>query len=291
MEKTYKTCKTGSRCGGRIYMITKEPLSIKPRFLIGEELEQLNKPELYKSKQNIKRRYNGMKKEILTFIEDLKDLRKECVEHCEATCTDTKLSHEGKVSQISHNIDILKKWADERSEEIVLKLRNKIEAINAEETADLRKKRESSEYNNRLMNMRELLEKTADRLTDEEIKISLEQFANDPIAIEVFWGMFGYKRLGVLPEDNRGKRQELLQKVINNVQHSVEMLTDVKYQEDTFMNSFFVNGFYLSNTTLLMFDMAFVESLTDDCTQYQNPENNAPDNKDFGFGGFQHINN
>lgn len=273
----------GKNGGGYTYTTTHEPSKVKPRFLIGEELEQVNKPELYKNKQIIKRRCNGMKKEILTFIEDLKDLRKECVEHCEATCSDKKLTHEGKVSQIEHNISALKKWAAENSEDIFVKLKNKIEAINNEEAAALRNKRESNEYNNRLTSMLDLLGKTADKLTDEEIKISLEQFADDPIAIEAFRGMFGYKRMGLLPEDSRGKRQEMLRKVINNVQHSVEMLTDVKYHEQAFRDSFCVNDFYLSNAVLLMFNMEFVESLTDDCTAELEENAQKEKNPDFGF--------
>lgn len=252
--------------GRRSSLYIKQASSIKPHFVLGDELEALENPGLYQNKQKIKERTKGMKRKILTFIEDLKDMRKKCIEACGYTCQDTKLSHEGKIDQMNHNINVLKEWATDGSGKIVRELENKIEAINQEEAAAYKKKRESADYAARLNSTLELLKVSADRMKSEDVTMAVEQFADDPMAIAAIRDVLGFKRAGLAPTDNRGKRQTVLQSVINNVQHSVDRLTDIKYQESGFPGSFAVNDFSLSLPALTMFDMAFVESLTDDCT-------------------------
>lgn len=284
MRGNYKA-KHGVRGGRKTYVCSSK--SSTPQFVTVQELEAIYKPDLYKKKQEIKRSYSGMKREILTFIEDLKDLRKECVDCCETICRDPSLTHEGKINQIDHNINKLKEWAYEKCEQIALKLNNKIDNINQQEAAELLAKRMSSEYSNRLTDMLDLISKIADQLTDEEIKLSLEQFNNDPVAIAAFKKIIGFDRSAVLPKDDRGKRQKTLYKVISDVQHSVELLTDVKYQEDAFMGSFAVNDFYLSNAVLYMHDTAFIESLNDDCTD-EMAQHDSPMDANFGLD-FTHL--
>ena len=252
--------------GRRSSLYIKQASLIKPHFVLGDELEALNNPGLYQNKQKIKERTKGMKRKILTFIEDLKDTRKKCVEACGYTCQDNKLSHEGKIDQMNHNISVLKEWAADASGRIIRELENKIEAINQEEAAAYKKKRESADYAARLNSTLELLKVSADKMKNEDITMAVEQFADDPMAIAAIRDVLGFRRAGFAPTDSRGKRQAVLQSVINNVQHSVDRLTDIKYQESGFKGSFAVNDFNISLPALTMFDMAFVESLTDDCT-------------------------
>lgn len=252
--------------GRRSSLYIKQASPIKPHFVLGDELEALKNPGLYQNKQKIKERTKGMKRKILAFIEDLKDTRKKCVEACGYTCQDNKLSHEGKIDQMNHNIGVLKEWAADASGRIIRELENKIEAINQEEAAAYKKKRESADYAARLNSTLELLKASTDQMKNEDIMMAVEQFADDPMAINAIRDILGYKRAWLAPSDNRGKRQAVLQHVIDNVKSSVSMLTDVKYQESGFESSFAVNDFNISLPALTMFDMAFVESLTDDCT-------------------------
>lgn len=269
--------------GRRSSLYIKQASAIKPHFVLGDELEALENPGLYQNKKKIKERAKGMKRKILTFIEDLKDTRKKCVEACGYTCQDTKLSHEGKIDQMNHNISVLKEWAADGSGKIIRELENKIEAINQEEAAAYKKKRESADYAARLNSTLELLKVSADRMKSEDVTMAVEQFADDPMAIAAISDVLGFKRAMLAPDDNRGKRQATLQRVIDNVKSSVSMLTDVKYQESGFPGSFVANDFNISLPALTMFDMAFVESLTDDCTVELEQEPLKEENPDFGF--------
>lgn len=224
-----------------------------------------------------------MKKKILQGIEDIKGMRAECVSKCGAICSDADLSHEGKINRMNQAIAEFRQKADGISDKLVYDLEDAIHILDEQESRIFREKRESADYAIRLNSTLELLKVSADRMTDKDIMLSVEQFANDPMAIDAIKSVLGYKRVGLAPADSRGQRQETLRHVISNVQSSVGMLTDIKFQESGFPGSFAVNGFNISAPALVMFDMAFVESLTDDCTAEQVQEEQKEENPDFGF--------
>ncbi len=224
-----------------------------------------------------------MKKKILQGIEKIKGMRAACVAGCEKICSNGDLSHEGKINQMNQTIAAFRQEADSIADGLVYDLEDAIHILDEQESRIYREKRESADYATRLSSTLELLKVSADRMDSKDIRAAVEQFADDPMAIAAINGILGYKRPGLAPEDNRGKRQAVLQKAINSVKSSADMLTDIKYQESGFPGSVVVNGFNISAPALVVFDMAFVESLTDDCTAEQAQGPQKEKNTDFGF--------
>lgn len=224
-----------------------------------------------------------MKKKILQGIEKIKDMRAACVVGCEKICSNADLSHEGKIKQMNQTIAAFRQKADSITDGLVYDLEDAIHILDEQESRIFREKRESADYATRLSGTLELLKASAKSMNDADIALSVEQFADDPMAIAAIKGVLGFKRAGLAPSDNRGKRQEVLQKAISSVRNSAGMLTDIKYQESGFPGSVAANGFNISAPALVMFDMAFVESLTDDCTAEQAQEAQKEKNPDFGF--------
>lgn len=224
-----------------------------------------------------------MKKKILQGIEKIKDMRAACVAGCEKICSNADLSHEGKINQMNQAIAAFRQEADSITDGLVYDLEDAIHILDEQESRIFREKRESADYATRLNSTLELLKVAADKMDSKDISVAVEQFADDPMAIAAINGILGYKRPGLAPDDNRGKRQAVLQKAINSVRSSAGMLTDIKYQESGFPGSVAANGFSISAPALVMFDMAFVESLTDDCTAKQAQEPEKEKNADFGF--------
>lgn len=224
-----------------------------------------------------------MKKKILQGIEKIKGMRAACIAECEKICGNGDLSHEGKINRMNQAIASFRQEADSITDGLVYDLEDAIHILDEQESRIFREKRESADYATRLSSTLELLKVSADKMDSKDIRIAVEQFADDPMAIAAINEVMGYERPGFAPEDNRGKRQAVLQKAINSVKSSASMLTDIKYQESGFPGSFAANGFNISLPTLVMFDMAFVESLTDDCTAEQRQEPQKEKNTDFGF--------
>lgn len=224
-----------------------------------------------------------MKKKILQGIEKIKGMRAACVAGCEKICSNGDLSHEGKINQMNQTIAAFRQEANSIADGLVYDLEDAIHILDEQESQIYREKRESADYATRLSSTLELLKVSADRVDNKDIKAAVEQFADDPMAIAAINGILGYKRPGLAPDDNRGKRQAVLQEAINGVRSSAGMLTDIKYQESGFPGSVAVNGFNISAPALVMFDMAFVESLTDDCTAKQAQEPQKEKNTDFDF--------
>lgn len=230
-----------------------------------------------------------MKKKILQGIEKIKGMRAACIAECEKICGNGDLSHEGKINRMNQAIASFRQEADNITDGLVYDLEDAIHILDEQESRIFREKRESADYATRLSSTLELLKLSADRMDSKDIRVAVEQFADDPMAIAAINGVLGYKRPGLAPDDNRGKRQAVLQKAINSVKSSASMLTDIKYQESGFPGSFAVNGFNISAPALVMFDMAFVESLTDDCTVDQREEPQKEENPDFGMDGMRNA--
>lgn len=230
-----------------------------------------------------------MKKKILQGIEKIKGMRAACVAGCEKICSNGDLSHEGKINQMNQTIAAFRQEADSIKDGLVYDLEDAIHILDEQESRIFREKRESADYATRLSSTLELLKTSAESMNDADIALSVEQFADDPMAIAAIKGILGLNRVWLAPLDNRGKRQEVLQKTINSVRSSAGMLTDIKYQESGFPGSIAANGFNISAPALVMYDMAFVESLTDDCTAEQTQEAQKEKNPDFGFSGMRNA--
>lgn len=224
-----------------------------------------------------------MKNRILQGIEKIKGMRAACVAVCEKICSNGDLSHEGKINQMNQAIAAFRQEADSITDGLVYDLEDAIHILDEQESRIFREKRESADYATRLSSTLELLKASAGSMNSADIVLSVEQFANDPMAIAAIRGVLGFERAGLAPSDNRGKRQEVLRKAINGVKSSANMLTDIKYQESGFPGSVAADGFNISAPALVMFDMSFVESLTDDCTAKQEQEPQKEKNTDFGF--------
>lgn len=229
-----------------------------------------------------------MKKKILQGIEKVKELRVICIDRCEKVCKNTDLSHEGKINHMNQAIAEFKQGAADIKDKLIFDLEDAIRILDEQESRVFREKRESTDYTIRLSSTLELLKVSADKMADNDIALSVEQFADDPIAISAIRDILGFRKSFLAPSDNRGKGQATLRKVIDNVKNSVKMLADVKYHESGFPGSLAVNEFYISVPALVMFDMAFVESLNDDCTAEQEPEPQQNTDDDFGFN-FENI--
>lgn len=230
-----------------------------------------------------------MKKKILQGIEKIKDMRAACIAGCEKICNNADLSREGKINRMNQAIAAFRQEADSIKDGLVYDLEDAMHILDEQESRIFREKRESADYATRLSSTLDLLKVSADKMDSKDIRVAVEQFADDPMAIAAINGILGYKRPGLALEDNRGKRQKVLQKAINSVKSSADMLTDIKYQESGFSGSFAVNGFNISAPALVMFDITFVESLTDDCTAEQGEEPQKEENPDFGMDGMRNA--
>lgn len=285
-SKGFITCLDTNRefyhSGGKSYKeLSENPIAL----CVGDEVEfeTGNGKTQYHITKIERTGIKDMKKKILQGIEKIKDMRAACIAECEKICSNADLSHEGKINKMNQEIAAFRQEADGIKSGLVYDLEDAIHILDEQESRIFREKRESADYATRLNSTIELLKVSADGMNDKDIRVAVEQFADDPMAITVIKRVLGFKRIGLVPEDNRGKRQEVLHKAIDSVKSSADMLTDIKYQESGFPGSVAVNGFNISAPALVMFDMAFVESLTGECTAKQAQEPQKEKNADFGF--------
>ena len=273
-----------------------DKLSDVPIYLqLGDEVEvetadEVNKANTYHVTNvyhiiKIKKwRAKEMRKTVLNTVEKIKEMRAAYVQKMESIARDTDLTTEGKRNRMNSCIKDYHNEILTITNPVIRAIENNIKSITDEENGILLKKRTSADYATTLDSTVRILADNAKNISAADVEAAVSVFANDPLAIQAIkTALKGSDKEYILPEDTRGTRQEYLEKTMSSLKSAVEMLAAITYQEDGFAGSTKVNDFYISNQALVFFDMAFVESLNDDCTGKRPEQLEKPENVDFGF--------
>lgn len=262
--------------------LSKTQIYINPGDLVefetGEDMEKyhITKVKTWRVKE--------MRSNVLNAIEKIKEMRIVCVQRMECIAADSDYTTSGKCDRMNTCIEQYHNDIITIVTPVLESIKNNIESITDEENKILLKKRASSDYAVTLDSTVNILADNAKNLSDDDIKATVSIFNNDPLAVQAIKkALKGSGKDWILPEDTRGTRQEYLKKTEVSLRSAVEMLASVTYNEEGFTGSTKVNDFYISNQALVMFDMAFVESLNDDCTGKRHEQSEKPENTDFGF--------